>query len=388
MTQALPNVAVVVLNHNGRQHLEACFDSLLAMDYPRDLWTLWVVDNGSVDGSVEWIEARAEARLISNPQNLGFSAGCNQGALAADEAAVICFLNNDMRVDPGFLKALVEPVARGEVAATTAKILSWDGKQINSAGGGMNFHGIGIQKGYRESPGSEHDIAAPTLFACGGAMAILRSVFFDVGGFDEEFFAYYEDVDLGWRMWVMGHEAGYVPTAVCYHHHASTSEAFPKESIRLIQVRNPILSCVKNYDDENLKRVLPAAFALALRRMRMVSGVADEDGFRIEEASSRRTNVLAKLKERTRARVSDTVPVRREAVADLLGLNDLLGNWDHWMERRRQVQARRKRQDDEILALFDDPLWCIENDPGYAELHEGVQDTFGIDKMFRDKSSR
>ena len=74
MTQTLPLVAIVVLNHNGRQHLEACFDSLLAMDYPRELWRLWVVDNGSVDGSVEWVDARPEAQLISNPDNVGFSA--------------------------------------------------------------------------------------------------------------------------------------------------------------------------------------------------------------------------------------------------------------------------------------------------------------------------
>lgn len=384
MTDQTPAVAVVVLNHNGRQHLETCFDSLLAMDYPRDRWQLWVIDNGSVDGSVEWIEARPEARLLKNARNLGFSAGCNQGAKAAFDADVLCFLNNDMRVDPGFLKELVLPVAREEVAATTAKILSWDGTRIDSAGGGMNFHGIGIQKGYREVPTPEHDVAGPTLFACGGAMAIRRNVFLDVGGFDEEFFAYYEDVDLGWRLWVMGHEVGYVPSARCYHHHASTSDAFAKESIRLIQVRNPILTCVKNYDDENLKRVLPAALALSMRRMHMIAGVGGEDAFRIEAATSRPTSTFAKLKSRLRGRVADTVPVRREAVADLLGVNDLLGNWDHWMERRRQVQMRRKRPDSEILSLFEDPLWCIEKDPAYAELHGGVQEFFDIERMFRE----
>ena len=384
MTHSLPTVAVIVLNHNGQQHLKTCFDSLLAMDYPSDRWELIVVDNGSTDSSLSFMEARAEVRLIANEKNVGFSAGCNQGASAASSADVLCFVNNDMRVDPAFLRELVAPIARGDVVATTGKIMSWNGSHINSAGGGMNFHGIGIQKGYLQDPGPEHDVEAPTLFACGGAMAIRRSVFQDVGGFDEDFFAYYEDVDLGWRLWVMGYEVLYAPKAVCQHHHASTSRAFPPESIRLIQVRNPFLSCVKNYDDENLKRVLPVATALALRRMKLVSGIGDESPFRIEAAGTRSTGKLAKLRQKARDRVHDRVPVRREGVADLLGLNDLFDNWSFWMQRRREVQLRRKRADAEILARFDDPLWCIEQDPSYAELQDGLQDFFGIDDMFRN----
>ena len=94
MTHSLPTVAVIVLNHNGQQHLKTCFDSLLAMDYPSDRWELIVVDNGSTDSSLSFMEARAEVRLIANEKNVGFSAGCNQGASAASSADVLCFVNN------------------------------------------------------------------------------------------------------------------------------------------------------------------------------------------------------------------------------------------------------------------------------------------------------
>ena len=181
---------------------------------------------------------------------------------------------------------------REECVCTTGKMLSWDGKLMNSAGGGMNFHGIGIQHGYLAEPQAEHDRARKTLFACGGAMAVRRDVFREVGGFDTEFFAYYEDVDLGWRMWVLGHEIHYAPKAICYHHHSSTSRTFPRETIRLLQVRNPVLACFKNYDDAHLRQVLPGALALSLRRAVLAAGISD-DGFRIQNTEARRRRLCS-----------------------------------------------------------------------------------------------
>ena len=94
-------------------------------------------------------------------------------------------------------------------------------------------------------------------------MAMDREVFEEVGGFDIQFFAYYEDVDLGWRTWVQGHTVEYTPRAVCYHHHSSTSRRLPRETLRVLQVRNPLLACFKNYDDANLRKVFPTMLALA-----------------------------------------------------------------------------------------------------------------------------
>ncbi|MFT5081449.1 MAG: GT2 family glycosyltransferase [Bacteroidia bacterium] len=384
----LPRAAIVILNYNGQHHLEGCFGSLIELDYPKDKLEVILIDNGSSDDSVD-LMARDHSwvKTIVNERNVGFSAGCNQGAQAANAPEVLVFLNNDMRVREDWLRELVAPVVRGECAASTAKMFSWDGKLLNSIGGGMNFHGIGIQKGYLKEPGPNDDIPARTLFACGGAMAIDAAVYFDVGGFDDEFFAYYEDVDLGWRLWVMGHEIHYQPRAVCWHHHSSTSRTFPMETIRLLQVRNPFFACFKNYDDETLRRVLPAQLGLAMRRTLMVSGIDDDSSFRIEQVDPGGAGVVGRLWDKARRSAQDDYPIRREAVADMVGIGDLLSNWDHWMARRESIQSRRKRTDAEIFQLFSRPLWCIEGDPAYRELHEGMVRFFGLDQVFHGLTS-
>lgn len=383
-TSDLPGVAVVILNYNGLRHLDGCFESLRGLDYPPEKLEVVLVDNGSSDESVAAVKAsHGWVRLLENRRNAGFSAGCNQGARAAESARVLVFLNNDMRVEPGFARELVAPIVRGECQCTTGKMLSWDGKRMNSAGGGMNFHGIGIQKGYEDVPGPEHDVPARTLFACGGAMAIDRRVFFEAGGFDEDFFAYYEDVDLGWRLWVLGHEVHYAPRAVAYHHHSSTSRTFPPETVRLLQVRNPLLACFKNYDDANLGKVFPAALALAVRRMLLGAGIPDDTPYRIERQDAEEKGAAGRILDMARRAVDDTAPLRKAAVADLIGINDLLGNWDHWERRRAGVQARRRRPDEEIFQLFHKPLWCVEDEAAYRALHFGAARRFGVADLFQ-----
>ena len=385
----LPRVSIVILNWNGRKHLRGCFDSLAALDYPEGLREVLLIDNGSDDGSVEEVRAQhAWVHLEVNARNLGFSAGCNQGAELAKGPEVLVFLNNDIRVEPGFLRALVAPIVRGVCQSTTAKMLSWDGKLLNSTGGGMNFHGIGIQRGYLEEPSAQYDVPRRTLFACGGAMAIDPKVFLELGGLDEEFFAYYEDVDLGWRSWVHGHSVQYEPLAVCYHHHSSTSRRLPVERLRLLQVRNPLLACFKNYDTDNLRRVLPAMLGLAIRRAFHSANWGDLSELRVENLRTlpregRFRNALTRFFGRGRRKLA-LDPI---ALADLVAINDLLGNWDHWMKRRLEVQARRARGDEKILPLLLRPLWCIEQDPGYQELQDGLVQFLGLDRLFENLTS-
>ncbi|MEZ6017052.1 MAG: glycosyltransferase family 2 protein [Planctomycetota bacterium] len=384
----LPRVSIVILNWNGRHHLGPCFETLRALDYPADRFEVILVDNGSDDGSQAEIRAKyGWVRLVENARNIGFAAGCNQGAREAQSGPLkptqLVFLNNDIHVDKGFLRALVAPVTRGVAIAATAKMFSWDGKVLNSAAGGMNFHGIGLQRGYLAEPAPEFDTHRKSLFACGGAMSMDLDAFFAVGGFDEEFFAYYEDVDLGWRTWVHGYEVHYEPRAICYHHHSSTSRRLPVERLRLIQIRNPLLACVKNYDDANFKRVLPAMLALATRRALVCSGLSDQRAYRIEELETLGgAGPVASFWGRFKRKLPDKDVINKVAIADLIGINDLLGRWDHWMERRRQVQAGRRRSDDDILPLFLRPHWCIEDEGGYRELQAGITQFMGLDELF------
>ena len=384
----LPRVSIIILNWNGRHHLEPCFRTLLELDYPKDRFEVILIDNGSDDGSQAEVRAKHSwVKLHENERNTGFSAGCNQGAqLARDggfDPEIFVFINNDIHVAKEFLRTLVAPIVRREAAATTAKMFSWDGKVLNSTGGGMNFHGIGIQRGYLRDPHPKYDVPRRTLFACGGAMAMDAKEYFTIGGFDEEFFAYYEDVDLGWRTWVMGREIRYVPSSVCYHHHSSTSARVPPERLRVLQIRNPQLACFKNYSDENLRKVLPAMLALAARRAFISSAMPNQQNYRIEAMDTLGSvNSGGRFWRRIRKNLDSHDQLGRIAIADLLALNDLIGRWDHWMGRRKVIQDQRKTDDSEILPLFLRPMWCIEGEPAYGELQSGMADFFGLDKLF------
>ncbi len=376
----LPRIALVIPTLEGRELLDECLASVDRAEYERARLRIVVVDNGSTDGtSAHLRSARPGVHVVRFHENRGFAAACNAGACERDDAGVIVFLNNDMRVHPRFLAELVAPLVRGECRATTAKRLSWDGERLDGAGVGSTFAGIAIQPGYGAPPRADHEIERRTLFPCGGAMAIDAATFEAMGGFDEEFFAYYEDLDLGWRMWISGHATHYVPSAVAYHHHSHTSRRFPPATVRLLMIRNSLLACVKCYDDANLARVLPAVLALAARRA-YLAGAVDDGALRIERAKLGR---LARSGEASRA--GRRTSIRALGAADLTAIDDLLGRWEHWMRRRAQVQANRVREDREILPMFLDPLACVEGDPGYQELQRGLFELYDIPGLFEQR---
>lgn len=377
----LPRVSIVTLNWNGRKHLRGCFDSLAALDYPEELREVLLVDNGSDDGSVEEVRAQhAWVRLEVNSRNLGFSVGCNQGAQLAESPEIVVFLNNDIRVEPGFLRALVAPIVRGVCQSTTAKMLSWDGQLLNSTGGGMNFHGIGIQRGYLLEPSAEYDVPRRTLFACGGAMAIKSEVFAELGGFDEEFFAYYEDVDLGFRLWVLGYRVMYVPQSVAYHHHMSTSRRIDVHKIRLLQMRNPLWLIYKNYQESVLEKVLPAALLVHQKRTAYVLQL-DDAGYRIDARDARGRGRMHELFLKMRAS-KRAVGIPRPAKADMLAINDFSTQLDAMASKRRDIQKRRKRPDSEIVKLFRIPFWAVEEAPEFAHLIRSLMATFRLHEVF------
>ncbi len=378
----LPRVTIVIPTLDGRQDLEVCLASLAAQAYPSERVETIVVDNGSRDGTRAWLAAHhPRVRVLANAENLGFAVATNQGARAADGARVLVFVNNDVRTERSWLVELVSPILRGECAATSAKMLSWDGSRIDHAGGGSNLQGIAIAHGYGDPPGSQHAFARKCLFACGGAMAMDAALFHRLGGFDEEFFAYYEDLDLGWRTWLAGEEVHYVPAAVCRHHHSKTSRRFPPEMLRVLQARNPLLTAFKNYDDQNLRRVLPALLGLHLGRTWVMARMGGARAFRVGGDSHRGWRPLRGLVDRLR-RSHGRARIGRLAIADLVAGNDLLGRLDHWVERRRAVQALRARPDAEIFGLFLQPFWCVEDDPGYQRLQASLTELLGLEELF------
>jgi GT2 family glycosyltransferase len=361
-----PRVSVVVVTYNGREHLDAVFGSLRAQDWPADALELLCVDNGSADGSREHLAAAyPEVRVEALGRNTGFAGGCNAGARAAT-GELLCFINDDMRAEPGWVRAMVGPLlADPDLGATGGKVLSWDGATVDFAGAVMNFEGRGGQVGFGEpnQPG-RHDRGGPMLFANGGSLAIRRDRFLDVGGFDEDFFAYYEDVDLGWRLWLYGHGVRFVPEAVTYHRHHGTSAKLPQGKLRVLYERNALLAAVKNYEAANLGRVLAPAYMLAARRAVADSRV-DPAGFDLNRPE----------------RVEELVPAP-EAVATLVAMDEVNRLLPRALARRAEVQRRRVRSDASLRELVGDPWFAARADPGYVALQASLVELFEVERLY------
>ena len=379
-----PGVSILVLNLNGREHLERCFASVAALDYPRGRLEVLFLDNGSSDDSVAYMRANhPDVRIVEFGQNLGYAVAMNRGVKEASHELLV-FLNNDTTVEPDLVDQLIRPIEEGRAACTGAKIMSWDGSRVGFAGGGTNFHGIAFQHGLDEPDGPEYGQAGRTLFGCGAAMAIPRSIFLDVGAFDEDFFAYYEDVDLGWRLWVLGYEVLYVPQAVVRHHHSATSLRIALHKIRVLHMRNPLLMIFKNYEIESLRRVLPAALLLSSRRTWFLSGV-DPTDFRIgDDVGEPRKRGGLLRRGRSREEYEAEMSIHKLAVSDLVAVNDIVGLSPSVLEKRRWIQEHRKRADREIAPLFLDPFRSAEANPEYVQFQQEICSLFGIDELFAD----
>ena len=263
---SLPKVAVVIVNYNGQEHMPACLQSLFATDYPR--FDVTLVDNGSSDGSVEWVRGHyPRVKIICSPLNVGFGRA-NQLGISASDAPVIVLLNNDTVVEPGWLRGLVEPLAADDhVAATSSKLRFLGNRRVlNGVGGGMNYLGFSYDVGMHEVDCGQRDRPREVLFPCGAACAIKRSAFEEAGGFDDKFFMYHEDVDLGWRLHLLGYSVRTAPQSVVYHRFGGTSRraagAFFRERLGL---RHDLRSLMKNYQWSTLMRVLPHFLACLLK---------------------------------------------------------------------------------------------------------------------------
>lgn len=365
MTERLPAASIVIPNFNGAAHLEACLASLRELEYPAERETI-VVDNASTDGSATLVRRRfPEVRVVELGQNVGFAGACNRGAREAN-GAIVAFLNNDMRVERGWLRALVEPLrVESDVAATGARILSWDGDVIDFVGGAVNFYGHGFQplhgRPVEEFQGSE---PRPVLFACGGAMAIRRETFLTSGGFDEDYFAFFEDIDLGWRLWVLGYRVLFVPGAVAYHRGHATGSKLPAHQLRVLYERNALATVIKNYDEANLARVLPAALLLAAERA-LVYGQVDRRSYRAWARGGEERDQVA-----------------RTGVSHLVALADIAERIDSLWAKRAAVQSRRRRPDREILGLLGAPFETNCLDLAYLGVQKKIQSTLGIEEMF------
>ena len=218
---AEPEVSVVIVTWNGRRYLDACLRAVEAQQGVRA--EVILVDNGSTDGSAEFVRTRfPRVRVIALADNRGFAGGNNAGAREA-RADYVAFLNNDTVADSSWLRALRAGIdlTSGTALVTSRIVYMHDPGVVDSAGDGL-FRWGGAYKRHHGEPAGLAAVAAEVFGVCGGACLIPKEVFDELGGFDDDFFASHEDVDLSYRARLRGYRCRYIPDAVVRHHGSAT----------------------------------------------------------------------------------------------------------------------------------------------------------------------
>lgn len=220
----MTKVTVVIPNYNGIKFLKDCLDALLSQEDGTPEYEILVVDNGSADGSLALLQERyPQVKVEALPENTGFCHAVNVG-IRLSASPYIILLNNDTKVKRGFVKSLYSAIERYENAfSVSARMLMWDKPElIDDAGDRYCVLGWAYARG-KGKPTEQYSRPCEIFSACGGAAIYRKSVFDKIGYFDEEHFAYLEDLDIGYRARIYGYRNYYEPAAEVIHYGSASS---------------------------------------------------------------------------------------------------------------------------------------------------------------------
>jgi GT2 family glycosyltransferase len=236
-------ISVVVVNWNRKELLRACLLSLQRQNGVS--FEIIVVDNGSTDGSAELAEQEFGVLVIRNGENRGFCAANNQG-IAVAKGEFVALLNNDAEADPDWLAALLRACSVApDVGMAASKILVWENPRLIDKAGHLIFpDGQNRGRGSGTVDCGQYDRQEEVLWPDGCAALYRKSMLNEIGGFDEDFFAYGDDAELGLRGRIAGWRCIYTPEAVVRHHRGAT---LGKDSMRRLELieRNRLLLAIK-----------------------------------------------------------------------------------------------------------------------------------------------
>ncbi len=252
-----PRVTVVIPNWNGERFLDLCLGSLRNQSFTE--FETILVDNGSKDGSLAFVaENFPEVKTIALGENEGFVGAVNAG-IEASETEYVVLLNNDTEQDPGWLEALVR-AAQGhpESGLFASKLLDFhDRRVLDGAGDAMRLSGLPYRLGHGERDRDQFDAPGYVFGACAAAALYRKTLFEDVGPFDEDFVSYCEDGDLSFRAQLAGHRCLYVPGAVVYHMGSASTGGKRSETATRLGTRNSLSLLVKNLPLSAVPHLLP-----------------------------------------------------------------------------------------------------------------------------------
>ncbi len=351
-----PLVSVIVVTLNGRHHLEHLFPSLKEQTLPADQFEIILVDNGSGDDTIRWTARHyPDVRILDLKTNTGFARANNEGAKAA-RGSYIALINNDTRVEPNWLQAHLDTLERKDFPAgcSSGRLLNWAGDRVDFIRGILTFdgHAFQLHQGSRSGTLEEETQSSELPFPCGGNMMIRRNVFLENGGFDENFFAYLEDVDFGWRFSLAGGTILYQPGALAYHRGSATGLELGMFKRAFLFERNAYMVAVKNMEESILQALHPAILTAFMHRMdRVLTQVPTVHRDLMVDPYARNVKPAGTLRIR-----SD------HARNHLRAYHWIMANLRKIHDARVEVQSRRTISDHTYLEKF--PLHLVPTYPG------------------------
>jgi GT2 family glycosyltransferase len=368
-----PEASIVVVHHRGPEHLFEGLASLEASLAEGLTAEVLLVDNASGTPQDEILRKHPNLRRIPSATNVGFAAGCRLGVDAA-RAPIVVFVNDDAAVERDAPRLLVSALsgADADVVAVGGQMTDRTGQRNDFFDGFLTFDGHAFASHVgrpvaalpEASPGEER------LFASGGLMAVRRADFLSSGGFDDDYFAYLEDVDFGWRQWIFGHRVIAEPRARARHRGGATGEALGVFSRGFLFEKNAFATAYKNFDREHFRDLMPAvvmAFTTRVAQMLATRNPGAAELKRDPYAANGRPGAFARalfgISEEVGSRVAVDDPL---TIAHLRALSWIHRHHAALSEKRRVVQAGRRRGDAEIFAKF--PLRIVPTYPGDERL--------------------
>lgn len=356
-------VSVVLVNFRGTEDTLEAIRQLGQLDWSADLLEIVVVENGSGDDSEARIRSAApHINLVVSKTNEGFAGGCNLG-VAASSGEFVALLNNDAKPDAQWVRAAVAKFAESpRIGAVASRVLDWDGKLVDYIDAALTWYGMGYKPLTAEPVPTVPAVAKDVLFGTGSAMFVRRSVYDALGGFDERFFMFFEDVDLGWRLNLQGWRFVYEPASLAFHKHHASMEAFGPYKETYLLERNALFALYKNIGEETVDQALAAAIMLSLRR-NISRGQLDSTSFDIRKPGGDSER---------------NIDVSKQTMSSVFAIDQFVEQLPGLKKSRDSIQSSRVVAESRIWQLFgltDAPVYQEES---YLRGYENIVSAFDV----------
>lgn len=357
-----PRVSVILVNYRGARDTVTAIEYLQGLaEYPEALEII-VVDNASGDDSLEVLAPlRQGITLVESATNLGFAGGCNLGVTHAT-GDIVAFLNNDARPDANWAAAALATFAgRSDVGAVASQVLDWDGARVDYQGSALTWYGMGYRPLTGDKVSKKPQTAKPVLFGTGAAMFVRRSVFSELGGFDESFFMFFEDVDFGWRLNLAGYLYLYQPDSIAFHRYHGSMGSVASYREQFLLERNALYCLYKNLDDANLARILPGALLASVKRAVVDTGI-DTTGFDLALGGGN----------------DESVTLAPGSVVPLYAMDQFVDALPALIPARTAIQAARVRSDVAMWKLFGETNAAMSTNARYLQGYDSIVEALGV----------